>query len=89
METSFVEYVNRTDPATKPYRSHSAKKNPFYGKKIFAACGAADPLVQFDYSREFLENVVVGPARNKTAQQSLEVYVQPDVQHLVTDESTY
>lgn len=86
---AFVSYVNRTDPAHKPYDAHSSKKNPFWDKKIFVGSGGADPLVHFSYSSEFLEKLVLGPKRRKSTNESLEIYVQPDTEHRVTKESAY
>ena len=86
---ALISYVNRTDPAHKPYDSYNRQENPFWGKKLFAGCGGVDPLVHFSYSSEFLQNVVLGPRNDDETAQSLEVYVQPDIPHEVTSESTY
>lgn len=85
---AFMQTLNRTNPANKPYTSYNPKVNPFWGKRIFAGSGAADPLVHFSYSSEFLSKLVLGPKGDDDAEQSLEVYVQPHVPHTVTNEST-
>ncbi|WFC99181.1 hypothetical protein MYAM1_001925 [Malassezia yamatoensis] len=84
---SFMEYVNKTNPANMAYTSVDASINPFYGKKLFAGSGGTDPLVLFNYSSEFLSNVVLGPDTNET-RESLQIYLQPNTTHQVTNEST-
>ena len=82
-----MEYVNKTNPANMAYTSQNASINPFYGKKLFAGSGGVDPLVLFNYSSEFLSNVVLGPDTNET-KESLQIYLQPNTTHQVTNEST-
>ncbi|WFD30937.1 hypothetical protein MSPP1_001963 [Malassezia sp. CBS 17886] len=83
---SLLQLINRTDPSKKPYDSHNPRHNPFWGKHIFTASGAIDPLVNFNYSREFLRHLVLGPRKSKLARESLEVFVQPHTEHQATNE---
>lgn len=80
---SLRELFRTIDPAMMPYREPSPR-NPFWGKKICACCGADDQLVRFSYSEEFLTNLVVAPPAEQ--RESFEVFVQPGVGHTVTDD---
>lgn len=77
------ELFRNVDPAMMPYREPSPR-NPFWGKKICACCGADDQLVRFSYSEEFLANLIVAPPAEQ--RESFEVFVQPGTGHTVTDE---
>lgn len=81
---SLRELFKRVDPAMMPYREPSPR-NPFWGKKICACCGADDKLVRWSYSEEFLTHLVVAPPAEQ--RESLEIFVQPNTGHTVTDES--
>lgn len=80
--------LQRVDPASQPYRE-VGPRNPFFGKKILACCGADDTLVRFSYSQDFLEHLVVAEPGSEDARRSFQVYVQPNTGHKVTPESTY
>ena len=81
---TFATLVNETNPANLPYTAKN-DTNPFWNKKVLTTNGGADPLVHFDYSREFLANLVLGP--EKSSNDSLEVFVQPQVPHFVMPQS--
>lgn len=55
-----IETVAHKDPSTTPYDRLDAT-NPFLGKKILVMSGAADKLVPWEASRDFVERLEVGP----------------------------
>lgn len=57
---SLWKIINSSDAAATEYRVGDESKNPFVGKKILVMSGAADKLVPWDASREFVENLNVG-----------------------------
>ncbi|EPS93675.1 hypothetical protein FOMPIDRAFT_1135699 [Fomitopsis schrenkii] len=76
---TFLALVKQQDPATVPYKAADAS-NPFYGKKILVLSGAEDKLVPWSASKEFVDNLNVGPDGAK------EVTVAPGVGHECTKE---
>lgn len=80
---TFAKLVNQTDPAMTPYTSKNASKNPFWHKHIFQANGGDDPLVPFNLSEHFLSKLVLGPPSKRT-NESLQIYVEPNIPHDVT-----
>lgn len=80
--------MRNVDPAAQHYREVGSV-NPFFGKKICSCSGADDKLVRFIYSEEFLRHLVVANPGSNEAQNSLEIFVQPNTGHTVTPESAY
>ncbi|KAL1659443.1 Alpha/Beta hydrolase protein [Schizophyllum commune] len=76
---AFVKSVASRCPMSKGY-DKKGDSNPFYGKKIFVASGAADPLVPWDRSKDFVEKLEVGDHGRK------EVFVQEKTGHTCTHE---
>lgn len=74
---SFRALVIEQDPATAPYKAADTS-NPFYGKKILVLSGAEDKLVPWSASKDFVDNLNVGPDGAK------EVIVAPGVGHECT-----
>jgi predicted esterase len=54
-----VEMVQRKDPVAQPY-DRGDPTNPFFGKKIFVMSGAADKIVPWAASQDFVEKLAVG-----------------------------
>lgn len=52
-------YVDAYDPASFAFRENDAT-NPFLGKRILVLSGAADKLVPWTASQEFVEGLEVG-----------------------------
>lgn len=71
--------IQRTDPSTFPYTSKGAE-NPFLGRKILVLSGAADPVVPWAASKEFVEQLEVGDKGLK------EVFVEEGAKHETTPE---
>ncbi|KIY63537.1 alpha/beta-hydrolase [Cylindrobasidium torrendii FP15055 ss-10] len=71
--------IQRTDPSTFPYTLKDAK-NPFLGRKILVLSGAADPVVPWAASKEFVEQLEVGDSGLK------EVFVEEGAKHETTPE---
>ncbi|KAH9930068.1 Alpha/Beta hydrolase protein [Fomitopsis serialis] len=76
---SFLTVVAQQDPATASYKAADSS-NPFYGKKILVLSGADDKLVPWTASKEFVDNLNVGPEGAK------EVIVAPGVGHKCTED---
>lgn len=74
---TFLALVAQQDPATAPYKAADTS-NPFHGKKILVLSGAEDKLVPWSASKEFVDNLSVGPNGVK------EVIVAPGVGHECT-----
>lgn len=85
---SLMALLNRTNPAQLPFTSHNPKRNPFWGKKVLSCHCAADPVVPFEYSRDFLGQLVLGPTQKASTNRSLEVFIQPACVHEITPTST-
>lgn len=81
---SFQRLVNVTDPSMKPFNSMDPAENPFWGKHIFLGLGGDDPFVPLSLSARVLRGLVLGSKNDTLAQQSLEIYEQPGIQHAVT-----
>lgn len=82
---ALAQLVRQTDPASSPYWEHDARVNPFYGKKICICSGANDKLVPWRCSREFVENLVVGPTQRPS--DGLKVVLVEGAGHEVTEGS--
>ena len=76
---SLRAYIARNDPASAPYTASDAS-NPFFGKKVLVLSGGDDPLVPFEHSKTFVENLNVGPKGIK------KVVIAPGVGHECTPE---
>ncbi len=92
---SLRQLVQRIDPAAvhgqgiDAVSQADAGVNPFYGKKILICAGEADKLVKWEYSKEFVEKLVVDPPQQ--GQQAggegagLKVYFEPGGGHAVSE----
>ncbi|KZT73578.1 alpha/beta-hydrolase [Daedalea quercina L-15889] len=74
---TFLSVVAQQDPSTALYKAADSS-NPFYGKKVLVLSGGSDKLVPWTASKEFVDNLNVGPAGIK------EVVVAPGVGHECT-----
>lgn len=84
MTKKYWEYINQTDPGMTLYNSYDSGKNPFLGKHILQCNGGSDNIVPQWLSRPMLDNLVLGPTENALTAQSLELYVNPGTDHLMT-----
>ena len=71
--------IKLDDPAQSAYTA-SDTSNPFLGKKVLVLSGAADPIVPWTCSEEFVEQLHVGPNGVKKA------IAYPGVGHTCTPE---
>ena len=62
---SLLSIIRREDPAAVSIRASEASANPFLGKKILVLSGAADKLVPWAASKEFVEALHVGEGGRK------------------------
>ncbi|ETW82929.1 hypothetical protein HETIRDRAFT_54410 [Heterobasidion irregulare TC 32-1] len=62
---SLLSIIRREDPAAVSIRASEASANPFLGKKILVLSGAADKLVPWVASKEFVEALHVGEGGRK------------------------
>lgn len=76
---SLRQLIKRSDPAQMPYRALDST-NPFLGKKVFVLSGAADKLVPWATSKEFVDNLEVGQQGTKR------VFLQDGTGHKCTKE---
>jgi len=76
---SLISLINKSDPASKDFKSLDASSNPFYGKKILVLSGKDDRLVPWNASEGFVDALEVGPGVKK-------VFVQEGIGHACTKE---
>ncbi|KAG8958112.1 hypothetical protein FRC03_009449 [Tulasnella sp. 419] len=76
---SLRQYVEKHDPASSKYTAEGPE-NPFWGKNILVLSGAADDLVPWTCSVDFVNALQVGPNGVK------QVFVQEGAGHVVSQE---
>ncbi|KIO26309.1 hypothetical protein M407DRAFT_243771 [Tulasnella calospora MUT 4182] len=76
---SLRKYIVEHDPVSVPYKEESSS-NPFVGKHILVSSGGADELVPWEFSKEFVEGLVVGKEGVKR------VFLQDGIGHSTTPE---
>lgn len=73
------KYIVDHDPVSVPYREESSS-NPFIGRHVLVLSGGADELVPWEFSKEFVDGLVVGDEGVKR------VIVQDGIGHATTPE---